>query len=368
MARRKNEARWLESRGMWRLDVQKNNHRRSFYSSLPGRKGKLEAERKADDWLADWAMDDMKFQELWDRYLVSIDTSESSAYYVKQEQIGRMWLLPVLGAYWTSDITIQKMQDCVSAPYKKKGLSKKTCFNVRGALSAAYTFARKNRVSMERPDGLLPPKGASVKERVILQPDDLRKLFSTDMITNRNKEKVAFYIHAWRFMVLTGFRRGETAGMKKQDVRDEKLYPVRSINALGEETKGKTKNAKRGFAIYDRLQGVLDDQAAMLKKMGIISPWLFPAPDGSRSDPRSISRQWVIYREQHGMKTSIHELRHTMVSIVKGDVPDSLLQPIIGHAKSMDTQGVYGHEVEGEDQRVAGLIATAFNRVLDAEK
>ena len=76
-------------------------------------------------------------------------------------------------------------------------------------------------------------------------------------------------------------RRGEVAGLKKQDYRDGKLYPVRSINSLGEETEGKSANAKRGFTVYDRLQRVLDDQAAMLKSLGIIRHGCFRRPQGA---------------------------------------------------------------------------------------
>lgn len=37
---RTNEARWDEARKRWRIDVQRDGKRRSFYSAIPGRKGK----------------------------------------------------------------------------------------------------------------------------------------------------------------------------------------------------------------------------------------------------------------------------------------------------------------------------------------
>ena len=53
MGARVNTAIWMESSQRWRIDVQKDGVRRSFYSSKPGRNGQREANRKADAWLDD---------------------------------------------------------------------------------------------------------------------------------------------------------------------------------------------------------------------------------------------------------------------------------------------------------------------------
>ena len=44
---RTNEAAWSESGNRWRISVQRDGERKTFYSSKAGKKGKLEAERKA---------------------------------------------------------------------------------------------------------------------------------------------------------------------------------------------------------------------------------------------------------------------------------------------------------------------------------
>ena len=49
MGRRTNTAAWNGKR--WRIDVQKDGTRKSFYSSKPGRTGQREANAKADAWL-----------------------------------------------------------------------------------------------------------------------------------------------------------------------------------------------------------------------------------------------------------------------------------------------------------------------------
>ena len=61
---RRAEACWIESKGYWEIKVQKNGTRKSFRSSVAGRKGKHEAEAKADKWLAKGTID-MRFSSAY---------------------------------------------------------------------------------------------------------------------------------------------------------------------------------------------------------------------------------------------------------------------------------------------------------------
>lgn len=79
----------------------------------------------------------------------------------------------------------------------------------------------------------------------------------------------------------------------------------------------------------------------------------------------SIIRKWYTYREQHGIASSIHEMRHTMISVAKADMPEQLLKRMAGHSKSMDTFGVYGHDVDGEMERAAEILDATYRRILE---
>lgn len=363
MPERKNEAAWMENQNRWQIKVQFNGMRRTFMSSTPGRKGKIEAERKADEWLEDGLTSDPRLDVLWEKFLASIDKSVSSANYVKHESIGRNWLLPSLKLRRISTITMEDWQKCIKAA-AKEGLSHKSCANIRASITALYNYARKCRAKMERPDLLEIPKSTPRGKRKILQPDQLKQLFSIDWIMAHGKQTPCFFIHAWRFIVLTGLRRGELAGLRREDIKDGVMHVRRAINSMGEETGGKNENAERYIVLTNRLAHILAAQAAMLKAKGIISPWLFPGEDGRCVDPNSITRTWRTYCRQHDVSCSIHELRHTMVSIVKADVPEDLLKARVGHSKSMDTKGVYGHTVDGDAERCAALIDNVFDRLL----
>jgi hypothetical protein len=46
-------------------------------------------------------------------------------------------------------------------------------------------------------------------------------------------------------------------------------------------------------------------------------------------------------------------------------MPIELLKSVVGHSASMDTIGVYGHELEGEKQLAAQYVDSAFGKLLD---
>lgn len=365
MPSRKNEARWYEDKKRWRIDVQKNGKRKSFYSAQKGRKGKIECEAKADTWLDahDTNAPVLRFKALWGAFMEDVRVSTGPSNYRTLDSLGRVYLLPALEHKKCTDITMQDWQDIINAAYKR-GLAKKTCANIRGAATAVYRYARKNRVVMERPELLTIPRGAPVGERKILQPDQLKTLFAVDYIMQYNQRKPCPTIHAWRFAVLSGLRRGELCGLQWGDLSGGVLHINRSINAKNEITTGKNENARRYIALSQRMNAEIAAQRDLLKRDGIITPWIFPDPSGDMMHPNNLYRRWYIYCKQHGMSCSLHELRHTMISLVKADVPEPLLKKIVGHSEAMDTER-YQHIVDGDAQRAAKMIDDVFGRLLE---
>ena len=360
--KRQNEAVWMEKYQHWRILVQFEGERKSFYSSKSGKKGKIEAERKADDWLENGCSYNPRLEVLHKSYLEEIKKTTSNANYTNLERLWRLYLLPKLKLKHIESITLQNWQDCITAAYKS-GLAKKTCQNIRGAITSLYNYARKNRISMERPEFLTIPRDAPVGKRSILQPDQLRVLFEQDTVLRYDKVTPCWFIHAWRFATLTGLRRGEFTGLQWRDIKDNILHVSRAINSLQEETQGKNDNAQRYIALSPLMLETLENQRKMLKKAGLISPWVFPDEDGERSNPAVIYKRWLPYRKQHGIESSLHELRHTMISLVSPEVPDALLKPAVGHSKTMDTDR-YRHVVDGNAERTADLIEQVFVRIL----
>ena len=47
-------------------------------------------------------------------------------------------------------------------------------------------------------------------------------------------------------------------------------------------------------------------------------------------------------------------------------MPLELMKATVGHSESMNTYGVYGHEIEGERERAAQIIDGIFNGILNS--
>ena len=46
------------------------------------------------------------------------------------------------------------------------------------------------------------------------------------------------------------------------------------------------------------------------------------------------------------------------------DMPDALKKLILGHSKNMDSDGTYGHEIEGDLDRAAEMMDEPLNRII----
>lgn len=364
--KRRAEATWIESRARWQINVQRDGKRKTFTSSTPGRKGKHEAEGKADDWLEAGQPDDIRFDRAWDIYLSHIKKTTGSLNYKDTDSIGRTWLLPVLTQKKLSRVRLDDLQGIVSNA-GEKGRSKRTCKNIKDKFFAFARFADDQRWEMNvDPSKIKLPTQAKAAKRKIIQPDQLKTLFSVDTIHRKKTICTAYYIHAFRLMVAIGCRSGELCGLRNEDYDGEHITIRRSINKLREITPGKTENAQRRIYLPVRARGILSDQQAMLQTRGIKSAYLFPQEDGSPTFPNHIWNHWRTYSTQHGIDCSIHELRHTFVSMMTTSLPASMLKAVVGHSKNFDTDGVYSHEMVGDKQRAAQIIDEVLNKHLES--
>lgn len=361
---RQSEAIWIDAKDYWQVKVQKDGERRSFYSGTPGRRGKHEAEAKADDWL-ETQTEQIRLHAAWAEFLAYQKDHNGKSNYDSLEYFGRTYVLPPVGDKTISKITPVDWQKCVDAA-ERAGLTQRSCKNVKSTISAFISYARRRRWSVERLErgDIQLPKNAPCAEKQILQPQDIKTLFEKDTVTIYGQPRPAFFIHAWRFLVLTGLREGELCGLRNEDIVGDTLTIKRAINKYKEETRGKNSNARRKFVLSDAALDVLRAQRAMLKDLGMISGWAFPDENGERLETRHLYTKWITYRQQHGISVTIHELRHTFISLVKNEMPDPLLKASVGHSESMDTIGTYGHEVSGEMRKAAKIVDGVFGAII----
>ncbi len=94
--------------------------------------------------------------------------------------------------------------------------------------------------------------------------------------------------------------------------------------------------------------------------------------------PRVIRNKWQEWREAHSINITLHELRHTYItySRLRTNIKLEDLKSGYGHAKKMDTDGTYVHDIElslpeeqeklEKDTAIASEINNAFTNILHA--
>ena len=357
--KRTNTAVWMEKQKRWQIKVQKDGERRSFYSSKPGRTGQREANAKADAWLDEGIEGTQRrVEELFDGYVEELKQTTSESNWHKIESYGRVWLKPAIGHKKIESISENDFQKIMNA-MQKKGLSKKTIQCFRATVAQFCKYCRRIKVSNLNPEFLEIPKKAYTKEKKILQPKHLATLFSVSTTLERKTRIEDNLIHAYRFQVLTGLRPGELLGLCWEDIWDDIEHIQRSINYLGEETRGKNENAVRNFALTPSAKTELDAQQ---KKTGAKTGLIFPVGT-YKSAQHEYYRHWQRYCKANELPNiTPYELRHTFVSLAK-NLPEGQVKSLVGHSKNMDTLGTYAHEMRNDMERTALSLEQVFQDI-----
>lgn len=365
---RTNTASWIEDQHRWRIRVTRDGITKAFYCSTPGRKGQAEANRLADEWLMTG--------KLQSNTGVTVEQTVQlyKNYHLKLESIRRG--IPVPKEPLARDLgnmrqPISHLENRLAPYYKKQlrrltdgdlqgvldqcaaeGKAKKTLQNIRSALTAWLKWCRQQGLTDYRPEDLTVPAGARNRQKEILQPEHLRILFSCTKTVMFNQEVEDDLVYAYRLAVLTGLRPGELLALNWNDWEGSVLHVRGAVNDSGRHTSGKNENAIRDI----RLIPLAEEQLKLhCLRTGKRDGAIFSVP------AQYVYRNhWYRYCEHNGIpKVTPYELRHTFVSICQ-KLPEGMVKQLVGHSKSMDTFGVYGHGVSGYDTLAAGQLSAVF--------
>ena len=355
MGKRTNTAIWIESARRWQINVQKDGVRKTFTCATPGRTGQRTCNAKADKWLDDNINDTVTVSKMYEKWLKEIKLNTGTGNYTNYESYGRIHILPNIGKKRMSHLTEQDFQNVINSAFKK-GLAKKTLNNIRGCIQTFLKYCRKNKTTTLFIEDLQISKKAPVGEKKILQPEHFK------LLINCTDYKNFWYLNAYKLFALTGLREGELIELKKETCAEGKIFVDNARNRFGEVTEGKTNEAKRSFITISAAQKVIEHQINLIQNMDTI--YLFPNKWGEVSSHSTIYHQWIRFCKTYEIPAiSVHELRHTFISMCK-EVPLELLKQVVGHSASMDTFGQYGHEVDGEKLLTQQLIEKEIGKVI----
>ena len=205
-------------------------------------------------------------------------------------------------------------------------------------------------------------RAPAIAEKV-LQPDSLAVLFGSDTTIMRGQRVFDHYIYAYRFQVASGVRPGELVGLQIGDITNTgDICIKRSINHIKKVIQGKNQNAIRSSTPSPLAQQAIEGQIKLLKDTG--EPLLAETTLFQIKSQGAYYKRWKRYLESTGLPAiSPYELRHTFASIAKY-LPEGTIKSLVGHSRSMDTFGQYGHALLNDSEQTAA-IGDLFAKLLN---
>jgi integrase len=350
---------WIDKEKRWSLRVTINGKLRRFTSSKPGQSGKREVLRKYREFIDGRSSSPIMVVDAWQQFIdtIILKNGKTDAF-INLDKYGRNYILPKIGKMLTRNVTAADLQNIIltAVPVSGKSqLSRKTLSNLRASIMQFVRFC----ISADYMDpihaDLFIPKTAPKPEKVILQPDAVKRLFDGPARD--------WYINIFRFGCITGLRTGEILGIQETDIENDVLTVRRSINVRNELTPGKTETARRQIYLNSIARAIIDENINRNKPLS--TPWVFCSKSGGPLSQSTLRNAWIKTAADRNLPGSVYSLRHTFISMMKNEMPAAMLRQIVGHTAKTDTVGIYGHVVDGELKRAANIVDVSFKRLVD---
>lgn len=348
---------WMEKEKRWSLRCQVDGVQKRFTSSRPGIAGKKEVMKKYRAFMYGETYENLLFSEAWARFLeYIIDKNGKTESYINLEKYGRLYILPRLSKKMLSTCGLSDFQQCISKALRTSGgtapLSRRTLRNLKATIMQFVHFAVANGYMEPLRGQLYIPAAAPSTERVILQPDDIARLF--DGPAND------WYINIFRFALVTGLRTGEVLGIQSGDIKNNVLTINRAINCRNQITEGKNQNARRRIYLNKIARRIINEN--QFRNGRLATPWIFCSKTGGPLSQSTLRNAWLKVAAERDLPGCPYSLRHTFISLLKNEMPEAMLKSIVGHSASMDTYGIYGHVVNGEMEAASRIIDINFEK------
>ena len=348
----------------WRIQVQKDGKRYSFSSSVSGTKGRKEVIRKYEQWYYGEATGEKSVYTVCCEFLEDVKArrGDKAPSVVQYERYIRLYIAPACGARKLCKMTLRDWQSVINgAQGQNRALSEKTLKNLRGIIMSIVKFGYEDYQCEPLRGSLYIPKGHSKKEKVILQKEDIRRLFEPSDL---------FYAPLFQFLCVTGLRCGEGLGIKKSDIQGSRLIISRSVTCDHRVSDCKNRNAKRVVPLGELALSIIRKTIERNDRLNLRTEWIFCSPDGSMGNQSTMRNQWLALKKSRGLPegATVYSLRHTFISFLRDEMPSEMMKSIIGHSASMDTFGTYGHYIEGQERKAAEVIDLTLGEVFGEVK
>lgn len=216
-----------------------------------------------------------------------------------------------------------------------KQYSSKTIQDFLSVVRLIFRYAHKMQyISEDITFYITPPKGKAPVSRAPVNEDET--------IAISKMLGCTFGLLAF-FYLCTGLRKGEVLALQWKDIDfenkyinvDKTVYFISNTPHIKNTTK--TKAGMRKVILPDCLADVL------LPIKGKPNEYIFNK-NGKLIDKSYYTRQWAKYKQESGINTTAHPLRHTYSTIVyEAGISEKDAQMLMGHSSIVVTQNIYTH-------------------------
>ncbi|RJS59194.1 site-specific integrase [Bacillus sp. PK3_68] len=250
---------------------------------------------------------------------------------------------------------------------KPGGLSPNTIYEIDKTLRNVFSTAKEWRVIKDNPMKEIERPPIQKKEMSFLDQDQASQLIIW-LYENLSP--------TWRMIFLTaligGLRRGEVVPLELTDIIWERNALSINKSVISVNGKATLKETKTGRSdeltmpqwYMDELREYVDNWEKERELIddqwkGGNNQYLFHNGVGERFHPQSITQKWWKIRKEHGFNIRLHDLRHTMVTLlIEEGVNMRIIQERARHSSSRVTNDIYGHV----SQKAAQSAAEKFDR------
>lgn len=330
----------------------------------------------------------LKVNDWFEMCLESIESLKAPATYNQYVILYKEHIAPVIGKKKMINVEQYHIQNVITEMSKKtrykrvkdketgkikkvdtgEKLSTWTMKHTRKVMHIIFEKATESKVIPENPVKNIEIPKRQAKTRKTLTNDEMRIMF--------NYLKNTRWYWCFKFLLVTGLRRGEVLALKWSDIdEDARRITVEDNNT--ESGDGDTKNRKYHYvALTDNAIEYLRGQKNMLeseknsslyneelKKLGLV----FPSKEGAMMKPDSLNSVLDRMNKATGLHITPHMMRHTYVYLSKGILSLSELQESLGHDESTTTLDIYGTMLS-DSKDIAQKLNQAFINVDDDEQ
>ena len=249
----------------------------------------------------------------------------------------------------------------------EEGYKTTTIYQTRIALYNMLEFAKENDVLINN------PCKKSVKSDMG-KPSEKKEALTIDVQRKFLEAVVGYsYENQYRFVLQTGLRTGELAGLKWSDIdfKNRTMKIERTMEyrySVGEWRVGppKSKSGYRTIPLTDEAIRILENQKAKNKSLKLVpiewSDTVFLCRKGTPVKNSTYDTGLFKYCDRIGIpRFSMHVLRHTFATrCIEGGMKPKTLQKILGHSNIGITMNLYVHITEDEKHREIDLVADAL--------